>query len=47
MKDDPQAVGALLSLMGAIILVTLGFVCVCQYISNVAYRIGLSKELGE
>ena len=47
MKDDIQAVGALLSVMGAIILVTLVFVGICQYISNVAYRIGMTSNAAQ
>ena len=43
MKDDIQAVGAMFSWMGAIILVTLIFVGAAQYVSNVAYRIGLTS----
>lgn len=43
MKDDIQAVAALISTVAGIIFITLIFVTVAQYISNVAWRMGLTS----
>ena len=43
MKDDIQAVALLTSVISGIIVATLIFVAVAQYISNVAWRMGLTS----
>lgn len=43
MKDDIQAVGALAGMISGIIIITLIFVGIAQWLSGVAYRLGLQS----
>jgi hypothetical protein len=40
-KDDFQAIAAMLTAIGIIVLITFVFVCASQWLMGVAYRIGL------
>jgi len=47
MKDDFEAIGALCTVIGGIIAATLIFVSIAQYISNVAWRAGLTSNAAQ
>lgn len=47
MKDDIQAIAALVSTSAIIIIITLGFVAIAQYVSGIAYRLGLHSNASQ
>lgn len=44
MKDDIQAIGLLAALVSAVIFITLVFVGIAQWLSGMAYRMGLQSS---
>lgn len=44
MKDDIQAIGLLAALISAVIFITLVFVGIAQWLSGMAYRMGLQSS---
>lgn len=47
MKDDIQGIAMLVSVSAIIIIITLGFVAVAQYLSGVAWRLGLTSNAAQ